>query len=395
LSASSNLVTRNTTENHQNICASATICISGSFAVLGVGAKAEANMCLAHTGNWVQSGSESSYSTIDLSISTGLTDEATWTCLVDEGTGEIDENTKIVLEREELDCDLNTGFVYNKETNKRAWHLGAVTQYRTVTFFTGPSQSSHSMLFSDVIDPAWLEKASADITHPGNALAVAQHTASAPWRVHHDVTYVERVLPKEQPQGSAADQNKITLTTMTPVSKQNIMVYVGGKNPIISQQISTNPATEILKLCRGQRLLWLLEDSYISGYEVDNNISLMQLAETYFDKTSTFYLLNSDMPVEVKKFMSEDSYYSNFDDVRDMSALDGVFPKSRVTKTMLEFTSTMNAAARNKAGGTTNIRKKNSGATNIRKNANKKLAVMVDQVWVNAAYTQRQLLLQA
>ena len=396
LSASSNLVTRNATENHKNMCVSATICISGSFAVLGIGAKTEANVCLAHTRNWVQSGAESSYSTIDLSISTGLTDEATWTCLVDEETSNIDENTKQVLEREQLDCDVNTGFVYNKETNKRAWHLGAVTQYRTVTFFTGPSRSSHSMLFSDVIDPTWLEKASADITHPGNALAVAQHTASAPWRVHHDVTYVERVLPKEQPQGSTADQKKITLTTMTPVSKQNIVEYVGEREPSIVLDLSMDTvATDILKLCREHRLLWLLDGLTISGYEVDNSVSLMQLAETYFDKNSTFYLLNSDMPVEVKKFMSEDSYYSNFDDVRDMSALDGVFPKSRVTKTMLEFTSTMNAMARNKASGATNIRKKASGATNIRKNANKKLAVMVDQVWVNAAYTQRQLLLQA
>lgn len=72
---------------------------------------------------------------------------------------------------------------------------GKVDAYRFLTFSLEPSPENFNKLFTDVIDPIWLNQSN----HP-NAVALRQANNSDKkppcWRVFHRVTFVSRVLPQ-------------------------------------------------------------------------------------------------------------------------------------------------------------------------------------------------------
>jgi hypothetical protein len=359
--------------------------VSGEFAVegkvLGCGASASGNLVLAVTGNMSWGDTESKSRRVDITVSNAMSNDATWTS---------DGEDKSIITREELLCDDATGYVYDPTTGDQAWRLGTVTQYRTVTFFSDVKTANHDHLFNNVIDAVWFNNhVLSNPQHPAHALVNAKSVTSSPWRVHHAVTHVERVLPKAT--SNKGSSHFLTLTSMVPVSSAIEQYIIDNKlenvcTVDLSGAQSTELARALLVKCRTERLLWLFKDATLQGYAVDTGVSLTQIAEQHFEHASIQYMLSSDDPVEINRLVSADSYYANASDVRGMSNMD-VFPKARTPTHMLEFTE-MNASSRRR-----HRLSRKTGHQNINVNSEKRLRVMIEQVWINAADLQRKMLM--
>lgn len=393
--------------NHDiHTCYSLSIGTSSGLKILGPRTELSMNGLYAYTYGQNELNTKLVTREIQMTLSNNMSNSATW--LYNAGTKD-DEVFPVAPEGEDaynadlgLSLDGETGFVYQVEgtdgVKRRACRYGTVKQFRTVTFFNQYSTNNLTELKNIVVDKIWLSQARASDTHPGHALAQAlDKTESTPWRVKHRVTYVERNLPPTT--SDKPNQNKkVAMTIMSPADVTLVSTLLTNRLPSVEVKFEAllsgfELGAAILEQTRvihaREKLLWVLYDHTMSGYELTADESATKMCNDCFTTAENpgAFLLSSEDSIEIEKTISENCYYTNVSDVMNMTVLD-MFPKSSDQVKMLEFTSA-NASRRRRN------RKFKWGHPRAQseQNSTKQLSEMIKQTWAFAAEKQRGLVL--